>query len=256
MAWSTKQLADLTGVTLRSIRHWHAVGLLPEPERLSNGYKQYTAHHLVLALRIARLASLGFSLEHVTTMLDSEEQGQESLRGLRAELDNRITELTRIRSKIEGLIARGVSPDLSSEALLAMDALGPAPGSRNVAILLARLLPKDDMPGFVEVMQGVPQALARFDEGLLQLAPDTTEGHIVALAEQGTALISQFLNEQGHALPKFDALGGEAVSAEAMTTLINEHMNPAQQRVMSLIIERLPSVTRTASSTSAVLPAG
>ena len=43
MAWSTRQLADLTGVTLRSIRHWHDVGLLPAPERLSNGYKQYTA---------------------------------------------------------------------------------------------------------------------------------------------------------------------------------------------------------------------
>ena len=40
MAWSTRQLADLTGVTLRSIRHWHDVGLLPDPERRSNGYKQ------------------------------------------------------------------------------------------------------------------------------------------------------------------------------------------------------------------------
>ena len=83
MAWSTNQLADLAGVTLRSIRHWHDVGLLPEPGRLSNGYKQYTARHLVLALRIARLTSLGFSLEHVAAMLDSEEQGQKSLHGLR-----------------------------------------------------------------------------------------------------------------------------------------------------------------------------
>lgn len=110
MAWSTNQLADLAGVTLRSIRHWHDVGLLPEPGRLSNGYKQYTARHLVLALRIARLTSLGFSLEHVDAMLESEEQGQKSLHGLRSELDERIAELTRIRADIDALIARGSRP--------------------------------------------------------------------------------------------------------------------------------------------------
>lgn len=239
MAWSTRELADLTGVTLRSIRHWHEVGLLPEPDRRSNGYKQYTARHLVLALRIARLTSLGFSLEHVAAMLESEEQGQESLRGLRGELDDRIGELSRIRSEIDDLIDRGVSPDLSPEALLAMDVLGTAPGSRNVAILLARLLPKDDMPGFAEVMHGIPDEIARFDAELLHLPPDITEARIDALAERGTALIAQFLDEHGDALPQFDAVVGEGVSAEAMTTLMNEHMNPAQQRVMSLIVERL-----------------
>ncbi|WP_053383916.1 MerR family transcriptional regulator [Leucobacter celer] len=239
MAWSTRQLADLTGVTLRSIRHWHEVGLIPEPERLSNGYKQYTARHLVLALRIARLTSLGFTLEHVAAMLDSEDQGQESLLGLRAELDSRITELTRIRSDLDELVARGISPDLSPEALLALEALGPGPGSRNVAILLARLLPKEDMPGFAEAMQRTPDALHRLNADLLNLPAETTEAEIRALAEQGAALITAFLTERGDALPRFDARVGEQIGAEAMTALVNEQMNPAQRRVMMLIIERL-----------------
>ena len=35
MAWSTRQLAELAGTSLRAVRHYHDVGLLPEPERLS-----------------------------------------------------------------------------------------------------------------------------------------------------------------------------------------------------------------------------
>ncbi|MFD2466244.1 MerR family transcriptional regulator [Amycolatopsis silviterrae] len=44
------------------MRHYHEVGLLAEPERLANGYKQYGVVHLVRLLRIKRLVGLGFSL--------------------------------------------------------------------------------------------------------------------------------------------------------------------------------------------------
>lgn len=239
MAWSTRQLADLAGVTLRSIRHWHEVGLLPEPRRLTNGYKQYAAKHLVLALRITRLTGLGFTLDQVAGMLDAEEQGVESLRGMRAELDSRITELTRIRSDIDGLIARGVSPDLSPEALMAMEAIGTDPGSRNVAILLARLLPEADMPAFANAMRNTPGALAHLNSELLALPADTPVEQLTALADRGVALITEFLAEQGDAIPRFDSSIEEQEGADAMTELMNEHMNPAQQRVITLIIERL-----------------
>lgn len=239
MAWSTRQLAELSGVTLRSIRHWHHVGLLPEPERLTNGYKQYTARHLVLALRIARLAGLGFSLEQVTDMLDSEEHGQESLRGLRSELDTRISELMRIRSDVDELIDRGISPDLSPEALLASEVLGTDPGARNVAILLAHLLPDEDMPAFAEAMRDAPEALERFSTELMHLPAETSEAQTVALAERGIRVIEEFLADRGDALPRFEHRSGEEIEADAMTELMTEHMNPAQERVMTLLIERL-----------------
>lgn len=40
MAWSTQQLADLAGTTVNTVRHYHRLGLLDEPERQGNGYKQ------------------------------------------------------------------------------------------------------------------------------------------------------------------------------------------------------------------------
>lgn len=239
MGWSTKQLADLTGVTLRSIRHWHDRGLLPEPDRLSNGYKQYTAQHLVLALRIARLTSLDFSLDQVAAMLDSEELGRESLCTLRTELDSRISELTQLRFEVDALIDRGVSPDLSPEALLAMDVIGDDPSSRNVALLLARLLPKSDMAAFATAIQDAPEDFAVFNNELSRLDAEAPDEDITALANNGTAILTEFLTDRGDAIPDFDSGIDEKSGVDAMTALMSEHMNPAQLQVMTVIIERL-----------------
>lgn len=35
------ELAALAGVTTRTVRHYHRVGLLPEPGRRVNGYRDY-----------------------------------------------------------------------------------------------------------------------------------------------------------------------------------------------------------------------
>ena len=37
------QLASYAGVTVRAVRHYHARGLLPEPERDASGYRRYGA---------------------------------------------------------------------------------------------------------------------------------------------------------------------------------------------------------------------
>src|ERR687892_734354 len=48
MAWSTREIAELAGTSLRAVRHYHEVGLLEEPARRANGYKQYGVAHLIL----------------------------------------------------------------------------------------------------------------------------------------------------------------------------------------------------------------
>ncbi|WYB32379.1 MerR family transcriptional regulator [Streptomyces sp. SM1P] len=70
--WSTRQLADLAGTTERAVRHYHQVGLVPEPERRANGYKRYGVRHLVRVLRIRRLSRLGLSLTRVAELGDAD----------------------------------------------------------------------------------------------------------------------------------------------------------------------------------------
>lgn len=49
------ELAALAGVSTRTVRHYHPLGLLPEPVRLPNGYREYRLRDAVLLARVRRL---------------------------------------------------------------------------------------------------------------------------------------------------------------------------------------------------------
>jgi MerR family transcriptional regulator, copper efflux regulator len=59
------ELAKKAGVTPRTIRYYEEVGLLPQLERTSNGYRTYTEKHLFGVRQIRRAKRLGFSLNEI-----------------------------------------------------------------------------------------------------------------------------------------------------------------------------------------------
>jgi DNA-binding transcriptional MerR regulator len=59
------ELADLVGISTRAIRHYHRVGLLPEPARRGNGYRAYSLRDAVELARVRRLVELVLSLAEV-----------------------------------------------------------------------------------------------------------------------------------------------------------------------------------------------
>lgn len=65
------QLAAYAGVTVAAVRHYHKVGLLPEPERDQSGYRSYDAAAVVRLIRIHILASAGVPLAQVEYLLDA-----------------------------------------------------------------------------------------------------------------------------------------------------------------------------------------
>ena len=67
------ELATHAGTTVRAVRHYHAVGLLPEPERDRSGYRRYGAAALVRLLRVRRLRELGLSLDRIAALLAAPE---------------------------------------------------------------------------------------------------------------------------------------------------------------------------------------
>ncbi|MGD6745796.1 MerR family transcriptional regulator [Streptomyces sp. BH106] len=79
------ELARIVGVTTRAIRHYHHLGLLPEPERLGNGYREYGLRHAIELARIRRLTELGLGLPEVRDVL-AEDAGRDLVEVL-AELD-------------------------------------------------------------------------------------------------------------------------------------------------------------------------
>jgi DNA-binding transcriptional MerR regulator len=63
------QLAAYAGVTVRAVRHYHQIGLLPEPERDASGYRRYGATAVVSLIKIRTLASAGVPLAEIGPMI-------------------------------------------------------------------------------------------------------------------------------------------------------------------------------------------
>jgi len=83
------ELASAARTTARTVRQHHAVGLLPEPARRSNGYRQYDIHAVLRLVRIRRLTQLGLSLPEVRHALGGDDEGdlREILTELVADLE-------------------------------------------------------------------------------------------------------------------------------------------------------------------------
>ncbi|MFD7160603.1 MerR family transcriptional regulator [Kribbella sp. NPDC059898] len=65
------QLAAYAGVTVRAVRHYHKIGLLPEPGRDRSGYRSYNSAAVVRLIRIHTLAEAGVPLARVQELLDA-----------------------------------------------------------------------------------------------------------------------------------------------------------------------------------------
>lgn len=150
------QLAAYAGVTVRAVRHYHHVGLLPEPGRDHSGYRSYDATHVIRLVRIRTLAAAGVPLARVEALLDADpaefaDAVAEIDRRLRAE----VRELQEHRRRIARLVA-GDSLVLPPEVVDYLDRLRSAgvppalvEGERDGWILMAARWP-EKIPMFME----------------------------------------------------------------------------------------------------------
>ncbi|MFF5702904.1 MerR family transcriptional regulator [Streptomyces sp. NPDC012794] len=101
------EIAALVGVTTRAVRHYHHVGLLPEPPRRPNGYRAYTVRDAVLLARVRRLTELGLGLDEVRGVLadDAGREPADVLRELDADLARQEAELAGRRRRLAALLA-------------------------------------------------------------------------------------------------------------------------------------------------------
>lgn len=109
MAWSTRQLADLAGTTVKTVRYYHDAGLLDLPERAANGYKQYGVPHLLRLLQIRRLRDLGLPTAQILALGQAGQRPDDAIRVLDAELAATIERLQRVRAEL-AVILRDQAP--------------------------------------------------------------------------------------------------------------------------------------------------
>ncbi|PVG81978.1 MerR family transcriptional regulator [Nocardioides gansuensis] len=117
------QLAAYAGVTVRAVRHYHQVGLLPEPERDASGYRSYGALAVVQLIKIRTLADAGVPLAKVGELLDADEETfGHAVREIDQRLRSEIRRLQTNRKQIAQLAA-GDSLALPAEVVAYLDRL-------------------------------------------------------------------------------------------------------------------------------------
>ena len=100
------RLASYAGVTVRAVRHYHQIGLLPEPERDHSGYRTYDAAAVVRLVRIRTLAEAGVPLARVQELLDAgPEEFATAVDRIDADLRAEVRRLQDNRSRIARLAA-------------------------------------------------------------------------------------------------------------------------------------------------------
>lgn len=123
------EIAALVGVTSRTVRHYHHIGLLPEPGRRTNGYRVYGVRDAVRLARIRRLTELGLALDEVRDAL-ADDDGRELLDVL-AELDADLARQERAIRERRSRLARlldGPAGDEGAMPPALAELLGTAPG--------------------------------------------------------------------------------------------------------------------------------
>src|SRR5882672_9681520 len=116
------QLAAYAGVTVRAVRHYHAKGLLPEPERDHSGYRRYDAAAVVELIRIRTLADAGVPLSRVHELLAADAEEFAAAEDIDRRLRSEIRAKQRHRERIAQLAA-GESLALPPEAVAYLDRL-------------------------------------------------------------------------------------------------------------------------------------
>jgi DNA-binding transcriptional MerR regulator len=189
------ELAELAGVTIRTIRYYHQAGVLPEPPRRSNGYRDYTVDHLVAVLRINQLTSSGLSLAQAGAVAadTSSATTDEALDEVDRALEARIAALTEQRERLARARAGhhvGLSRVAAALSLTSTDV--------PIAILLAHLYkdhPQIDLLADALVEPKLRSALVSMQERFDAIDETSTDSELEELTVWVRSLLAEFAGE-------------------------------------------------------------
>ncbi|WP_062428626.1 helix-turn-helix domain-containing protein [Herbidospora daliensis] len=180
MTWSTRELAELADTTVKTVRHYHEIGLLDEPDRSPNGYKRYEVRHLTRLLQIKRLTGLGVPLAQVAAMPADTDHQASVLRTLDAELEATVERLQAIRRVLATLSEPGTSLDVPTGFGRVAEPLRD--NDRALLTIYAQFFSDASMNAVLHGLEASPNPA--LDEEFRDLPEDADEATRQALAEK------------------------------------------------------------------------
>jgi DNA-binding transcriptional MerR regulator len=239
------QLASYAGVTIRAVRHYHQVGLLPEPERNTSGYRTYDVDAVVRLIKIRTLVEAGVPLARVQELLDADTKTfVEGTVQIDRELRDRIRELQEHRRRIAEL-ASGDSlavPEEVADYLERVRAIG-APTSlvdaeRDAWILVAARYP-DRIAAFMadKTRQLEDPRVVRFYQLVSRMLTGEEELNEHLIGETADLLVELFEDAAASGqLEQQDLAIDDTASVQLLDSMAEGH--PMVTRLQELIAQR------------------
>ena len=110
-----KELTEAVGgkVTPRMVRHYHQVGLLPQPKRSRGNYRLYDDADVKRLRRIVALKQQGFQLSHIQQLLATDGESSASSMAVMEQLQqhyqtlmHQLVQLRQTAIAMEGILGR------------------------------------------------------------------------------------------------------------------------------------------------------
>ncbi|MDX3538521.1 MerR family transcriptional regulator [Streptomyces sp. MB09-01] len=143
------QAAAFVGVTIKTVRHYHRLGLVAEPDRDGSGYRRYRSADLLRMVQVRTLAGAGVPLAEIGDLLDADpERFAAALDDVHRRLTERIEDLSARRATLHRLAHgdRVLLPDRACAVLDRLAELGFSPdylaGQREALVLARALVPE------------------------------------------------------------------------------------------------------------------
>ncbi len=243
MAWSTRTLAELAGSTPKAVRYYHRLGLLPEPERARNGYRQYGPDHLTRLRDIVRLRDLGVPLADIPA---EGQPSREVLRALDRDLESAIGRLRHLRADLATVLRYRATPDTPPEFADISDALSRR--DRDLVTLYRRLWDDDAF----DDLRVLVSERDDYEDDLDSLAPDADDEAVEALSARMAVALARdqerfpWLRDPAGASPH-----SRRVVDAAAATAFAELYNAAQLRVFARAVAIVRDPDHAAGPTTA-----
>ena len=105
------ELANRTGLSTKAIRYYENIGILPEAERLDNGYRSYRSSTVDRIGFIRDAQAAGLSLTEIQLILELRDEGEATcqhtislLESHLSEIQNQLVELKRTEERLVKMI--------------------------------------------------------------------------------------------------------------------------------------------------------
>ncbi|MEL5960901.1 MerR family transcriptional regulator [Streptomyces sp. CLV115] len=193
------QAAAFVGVTVKTVRHYHKLGLVEEPERDSSGYRRYGSAELLRLVQARTLAGAGVPLAEIGPLLDADAtRFAAALVDVERQLTEKIEELAARRDMLHRLGDgnRALLPDRAVALLERMSGLGftadEVAAAREGLVLARALVPEgfDDHLGHVEQALRDPRFVALSKRAAESAAWEPDDPRIAELA---AAMVDHYL---------------------------------------------------------------